>query len=145
MRWRSRQRIRQMAFIPGGKFLLSADQPGKRRRGFRAEPMASRLHLWDFSSGRLLKRSPEFERSPNRPGHPARRTWGGLLDLSHRSHAHRENSILSQQAPRDIGRLADCVPRRMAQARESSAIRSGGKSTARGDRARSAIRRGELG
>ena len=49
------------------------------------------------------------------------------------------------QAPRDPQRLADCVSGRMAEARESSPIGSGGKGPATRDRARPAIWRGDLG
>jgi WD40 repeat protein len=54
------------AFTSDGKLLLSADQPGNRKHGFRGEPRESRLHLWDFPSGKLLKRSPALGGVPKR-------------------------------------------------------------------------------
>lgn len=53
------------AFTPDGKFLLSADQSGNRKRNLRDEPLSPRLHIWDFSSGKLLKQSPDLGTSPN--------------------------------------------------------------------------------
>lgn len=52
------------AFTPDGKLVLSADQTGKRKRGFLGEVLVSRLHLWDFSTGKLLKQSPDLKGAP---------------------------------------------------------------------------------
>jgi WD40 repeat protein len=55
------------AFTPDGKFRLSADEPGERTPGgISGDPRStSRLHLWDYSTGKLLKRSPDLGTVPN--------------------------------------------------------------------------------
>lgn len=51
---------------PDGKLLFSADERGKRViGGLSGDPRTtSRLHLWDFSSGKLLLRSPDLGEVP---------------------------------------------------------------------------------
>jgi WD40 repeat protein len=54
------------AFSSDGKFLLSADEQGERQLGgISGDPRrTSRLHLWNFASGKLQRQSPDLGAVP---------------------------------------------------------------------------------